>query len=327
MLQRDLTGLPKAHLHLHFEEGIRQGTLDEFARELGRPTPRMSGFTTFIEFDHLAQGAAEVMRTPAHLQRMVHEIAEDAAAQGCVWIEPAVWLPLHRTHIGPDEETLEILVDAARQATEATGVGIGFLIASNRNDPPNKAIEQARIAARWAGRGVVAFGLHNDESRFPPEPFAGAFDVAREAGLILTPHGGELAGPDSVAACIDVLHADRIQHGIRASEDEALMERLRETGTCLDVCPTSNIVLKSVASFDVHPLPVLLAAGVPVSLNADNPVMFDCTILSEYELARDVLGVSDAQLATIATDSVRASGAPADLKQNALGKIAEWIKP
>lgn len=324
-MARDVAALPKAHLHLHFEEGIRQSTLDEFARELGRPTPRMSGFTTFIEFDHLAQGAVEVMRTPAHLQRMVREIAEDAAAQGCVWIEPAVWLPLHRKYIGPDEQTLEILIDAADAATAATGVGIGFLIASNRNDPPADALEQARIAVRWSGRGVVAFGLHNDESRFAPEPFAEAFDIAREAGLILTPHGGELAGPDSVAACLDVLHADRIQHGIRASEDEALMERLRESDTCLDVCPTSNIVLKSVTGFDVHPLATLLAAGVPVSLNADNPVMFDCTILSEYELARDVLGVSDAQLADIARASVRASGAPANVKETALLDIGAWI--
>lgn len=324
-MARDIAALPKAHVHLHFEEGIRQSTLDEFARDLGRPTPRMSGFTTFIEFDHLAQGAVEVMRTPAHLQRMVHELAEDAAGQGCVWIEPAVWLPLHRKYIGPDEETLEILTDAALSATAATGVGIGFLIASNRNDPPHDAVEQARIAARWSERGVVAFGLHNDESRFAPEPFGPAFDIAREAGLVLTPHGGELAGPDSVAACLDVLHADRIQHGIRASEDEALMERLRESGTCLDVCPTSNVVLKSVANFDVHPLSTLLAAGVPVSLNADNPVMFDCTILSEYELARGVLGISDAQLADIARASVRASGAPAGLKQNALRDIDEWI--
>ncbi|MDO8383019.1 MAG: hypothetical protein Q7T17_08590, partial [Microbacterium sp.] len=171
---RMLATLPKAHLHLHFEESIRQETLDEFAVELGRPTPRMTGFESFIEFDHLAQAAVDVMRTPAHLRRMVHEMAEDAAAQGCVWIEPAVWLPLHRGYIGPDECTLEILIDAATDATAATGVGIGWMLAINRNQTLQDAVEQAQIARRWAGRGVVALGLHNDESRFAPEPFAPA---------------------------------------------------------------------------------------------------------------------------------------------------------
>ncbi|GAA2229143.1 adenosine deaminase [Herbiconiux moechotypicola] len=321
---RDLARLPKAHLHLHFEEGIRQSTLDEFATELGRPTPRMTGFETFIEFDHLAQAAVDVMRTPEHLRRMVLELAEDAAAHGCVWIEPAVWLPLHRRYIGPDELTLEILVDASREAAAQTGVGIGWLLATNRNDSPADAVEQARIAARWVDRGVVAFGLHNDESRFPPEPFAPAFDVAREAGLLLTPHAGELAGPESVRASIEVLGAHRVQHGIRAVEDPRLLELIVEREVCLDVCPTSNIVLKSVESYDVHPFGALLDAGVPCSLNADDPVMFGCDVLSEYELAREVLGFGDERMATIARTSLRASGAPADVVRKGLDDVDRW---
>jgi adenosine deaminase len=322
---RDLAVLPKAHLHLHFEEGIRQSTLDEFAEEFGVPTPRMKGFKDFIEFDHLAQAAVGVMRTPAHLQRMVREIAEDAAAQGCRWIEPAVWLPLHRGRMGSDEAALEILVDASVEATRATGVGIGWLIASNRNDSPADAVEQAKIAARWAGRGVVAFGLHNNEELYPPEPFVESFRVAADAGLLLTPHGGELAGPDSVRACVEVLGAHRVQHGIRAIEDPRLVDLLCEREVCLDVCPTSNIILKSVANLGVHPLPALLADGVQCSINADNPVMFDCDILSEYELGRSDLGLSDAALASAARASIRSSGAPTEVRDLALADIATWL--
>jgi adenosine deaminase len=323
--RRDLASLPKAHLHLHFEEGIRQQTLDEFAAHAAVPTPRMKGFRDFEEFDHLAQAAARVMRTPDQLARMVLEIAEDAATQGCTWIEPGVWLPLHRARIGPDEQTLEILVDAARGATAATGVGIGWLIAANRNDPPQDAVEQARLAAHWAGRGVVSFGLHNDENRFPPEVFAEAFRIAADAGLALTPHGGEFAGPESVRACVEVFGADRVQHGIHAAADPALLDLLRERGVCLDVCPTSNVVLGAVESLAVHPLPRLLGAGVACSVNADNPVMFDCTIVSEYELCRSAFGLSDAELAGIARASVRGSAAPADRAKAALTGIDAWL--
>jgi adenosine deaminase len=322
---RDLASLPKAHLHLHFEEGIRQQTLDEFAAQAGVPTPRMKGFRDFAEFDRLAQAAAGVMRTPEQLTRMVVEIAEDAATQGCTWIEPAVWLPLHRARIGADEQTLEILVDAARRATAATGVGIGWLIAANRNDPPPDAVEQAGLAARWAGRGVVSFGLHNDENRFPPEVFAEAFRIAADAGLTLTPHGGEFAGPESVRACVEVFGADRVQHGIHAASDPVLLDLLRERGVGLDVCPTSNVVLGAVESLGAHPLPRLLGAGVACSINADNPVMFDCTIASEYELCRSAFALSDAQLADVARASVAGSAAPADRVKAALTGIDAWL--
>ena len=178
---RDLAQLPKAHLHLHLEGGIRPTTLAQLADHHGMPRPRVTGFADFTEFDTMYQAACAVLKTPEDLARLVFEIAEDAAAFGCRWVEPAVWLPLHRSRLGADEEILEMLVESAARATEATGVGIGYLIASDRNLAPDDAVEQARIAARWAGRGVVAFGLHNDERRFAPDAFAPAFDIARDA--------------------------------------------------------------------------------------------------------------------------------------------------
>lgn len=198
MTTRDLARLPKAHLHLHLEGGMRPATLADLASAHGLPTPDVTGFTDFVSFDALYQAACDVLRTPADLARLVHELAEDAAAAGCLWMEPAVWPPLHASRLGEPEAVLEILVDAARSATAATGVGIGYLIAADRNRPVAEAQELAALAARWAGRGVVAFGLHNDESRFAPEPFAAAFATARRAGLLAAPHAGELAGPASV---------------------------------------------------------------------------------------------------------------------------------
>src|ERR1700720_2478630 len=140
------------------------------------------------------------------------------------------------------------------------------MVSANRVHPPAEAMTLARLAARYAGHGVVAFGLADDETRGRPEPFALAFAVARAAGLISAPHAGEHGGPESVRGALDTLGARRIQHGVRAAEDPSLLARLAAEEVCLDVCPTSNVQLRVVPNFAQHPLPRLLAAGVQVSL-------------------------------------------------------------
>ena len=164
--------------------------------------------------------------------------------------------------------------------------GVGLMVSANRVYPPADAVALAHLAAHHAGRGVVAFGLADDEMRGPPEPFAAAFAIARTAGLISAPHAGEHGGPDSVRGALDTLAARRIQHGVRAAEDPALLERLAAEEVCLDVCPTSNVQLRVVSSYTEHPLRKLLDAGVQVSLNADDPLFFGSGVLGEYELAR-----------------------------------------
>jgi adenosine deaminase len=199
------------------------------------------------------------------------------------------------------------------------------MVSSNRTRPPEEAVALARLAERYAGRGVVAFGLADDETKGRPEPFAEAFDIARAAGLIPSPHAGEHGGPDSVRAALDALGARRIQHGVRSAEDPQLLRRLADSDVCLDVCPTSNVQLRVVESLAVHPLLALLDAGVNVSLNADDPLFFGSGILAEYELARHAFGLDDATLAHIAACSLRASGAPAPLKSKALADVAAWL--
>ena len=149
--------------------------------------------------------------------------------------------------------------------------------------------------------------------------------MARDAGLLSCPHAGELDGPASVWRALDALDADRIQHGVRAIEDPALLARLAADEVCLDVCPTSNVCLKVVPSIEEHPLPQLLDAGIRCSLNGDDPLFFGASLLEEYELCRERLGLSDEQLATIARSSIDASGAPAGLKADARAGIDAWL--
>jgi adenosine deaminase len=140
-----------------------------------------------------------------------------------------------------------------------------------------------------------------------------------------TPHAGELAGPESVHEALDRLGADRIQHGVRAVEDPALVERLAAEGICLDVCPTSNLLLSVVDDLAHHPLPALLEAGVTCSLNADDPLLFGPGLSEEYELCRAGMGLSDAALAAVARSSLQASGAPRELVRAAGAGIDRWL--
>jgi adenosine deaminase len=205
------------------------------------------------------------------------------------------------------------------------GIGVGLMPAGDRTLDPAIAVEQAELAASHAGRGVVAFGLSNDEAIGPLEHYADAFAVAREAGLLCTPHAGELAGPDQVAFALDVLGADRIEHGVRAVEDVELVRRLADAGVCLDVCLTSNVMLSVVADAAEHPLPALLDAGVRCTVNTDDSLLFGPGLLDEYELARDAFGLDDAALAAIARTSIEASGAPERTKREAAAGIDAWL--
>ncbi len=306
---------------------MRPSTLVDLSEHYGAPPPAPpdGSFETFIR---LYRAAAAVLRTPDDYVRLVHEVVEDAAADGVVWLEPAEWLAPgqpERIGLADAQAVLDLLLLAAGQASARTGVAVGLMVSTNRTRPPEDAVALARLAERYAGRGVVSFGLADDETKGRPEPFAAAFDIARTAGLIASPHAGEHGGPDSVRGALDALGARRIQHGVRSTEDPELLRRLADSDVCLDVCPTSNVQLRVVESLAAHPLPALLDAGVNVSLNADDPLFFGSGVLAEYELARHSFGLDDATLARIAASSIRASGAPADLKVTALAGIGRWL--
>ena len=271
---RDLQALPKAHLHLHLEGGMRPTTLRERCDFYGVEVPQIRGFGSFTAFADTYLAACDVLRTDDDLDQLVRECIEDAAAAGAVWIELAFHPAHHRPRFGTDEHIVELVLAAMADASAATGVGSGLMLSADRTKSPAEGVELAELAARFAGRGVVAFGLANDEVVGPPEPYAEGFAVARAAGLLSTPHAGELCGPESVIGALDALGADRIQHGVRAIEDPALVARLADQGVCLDVCPTSNLALSVVDRLEDHPLAALLAAGVRCSVNADDPLLF-----------------------------------------------------
>ena len=322
---RDLKALPKAHLHLHLEGGMRPGTLTELADGYGVPVPQIRGFGSFSVFASTYLAACDVLRTEADFGRLIDETLDDAVDSGAVWVEVAFHPAHHRPRFGTDEQIVEMVLAALSSAAERTGVGAGLMVSADRTKPPADAVELAKLAIAYADRGVVAFGLANDEVLGPPEPYAEAYAIARAGGLLSTPHAGELCGPESIRGALDALGADRIQHGVRSVEDPELVRRLADEGVCLDVCPTSNLALGVIEHMADHALPALLDAGVPCSINADDPLLFGPGLLEEYQLCRDELGLDDDALARVATASVEASAAPSEIRARALDGITTWL--
>jgi len=304
---------------------MRPSTLAELADGYGMTVPETSGYGDFPAFSAMYKTAATVIRSDEDLARVVSEVVEDAALDGAVWIEPSFQPRMHADTFGSIDAVIDIIVGAASDAATRFGIGVGLMIAGDRTEPPEHASENARLAVKYADRGVVSFGLASDEAIGRPEWFVDSFDIAREGGLLSTPHAGELAGPESIVVALDTLGADRLQHGVRAVEDPALVDRLSASTVCLDVCPSSNVMLRVVDSYADHPLAQLLDAGVRCSVNADDSLLFGPGLLDEYELCRTEFGFDDERMATVARSSIEASGASSEQIASGLLAIDDWL--
>ncbi|MGW6985576.1 adenosine deaminase [Streptomyces sp. NPDC054932] len=333
---RDLTLLPKAHLHLHFTGSMRPSTLLELADKYGVRLPdaltageppklRATDERGWFRFQRLYDAARSCLREPDDIRRLVREAAEEDVRDGSGWLEiqvdPTSYAPL----LGGMIPAVEIILDAVDAASRETGLGMRVLIAANRMKHPLDARTLARLAVRYADRGIVGFGLSNDERRGMARDFDRAFAIAREGGLLAAPHGGELTGPSSVRDCLDDLHASRIGHGVRAAEDPRLLKRLADRQITCEVCPASNVALGVYERPEDVPLRTLFEAGVPMALGADDPLLFGSRLAAQYEIARRHHAFTDAELAELARQSVRGSAAPDDVQAKLLAGIDHWL--
>ncbi|WP_084714008.1 adenosine deaminase [Streptacidiphilus rugosus] len=334
--RRDVRLLPKAHLHLHFTGSMRPATLLELAEKHGVRLPealssgepprlRATDERGWFRFQRLYDAARSVLRDEDDIRRLVREAAEDERADGSGWLEIQVDPTSYAPRLGGLIPALELVLDAVDEASRESGVGIRVLVAANRMKHPLDARTLARLAVRFADRGVVGFGLSNDERRGLARDFDRAFRIATEAGLLAAPHGGELAGPESVRSCLDDLGARRVGHGVRAAESPVLMRRLAEEQITCEVCPASNVALGVYEQQEDVPLRRLFDAGVPLALGADDPLLFGSRLAAQYELARDSHGFTDEELAELARQSVRASRAPEPARVSLLSGIDAWL--
>jgi adenosine deaminase len=328
--------LPKAHLHLHFAGSMRHATLLELADRDGinlppglsdEWPPQLSAADEkgWFRFQRLYDVGRSVLRTPDDIRRLVLEAAQDDREDGSVWTEIQVDPSGYANKFGGITEFTELVLDAVADASTATGLQMSVVIAANRTRHPLDARTLARLAAKFAHRGVHGFGLSNDERRGDTVDFEPAFAIAERAGLKLMPHGGELRGPAHIRTVIDTLHPNRLGHGVRAAEDKELLRELVAGGVALEVCPASNVALGVYTSINDVPIRELKAAGARIALGSDDPLLFGTRLADQYALLRAAQNFTDEELADLARDSIEASYAPAELKQCALADIEAWL--
>ncbi|TMA57015.1 MAG: adenosine deaminase family protein [Deltaproteobacteria bacterium] len=298
----DLAALPKAEVHIHLEGTIRPATLDELCRRSGLTVRRK--FSDLNGFIQTISGAWATMMNAGDYGRLVREYCAEAVRNGIRYAE---------LELVPGGRPYDCLGEAVEAAARQRDVVVRFVAGLNRD----LSLELAWMMLE-AAKGVpevVAVGLGGAENGFPPEPFAALFAEARRRGLRSAPHAGAL----------DALGAERIQHGVRSVEDPALMAELAARGVPLAVCPTSNLRLGVVPSLDAHPLRRLWEAGVPVSVNTDDPGFFGCDLVGEYAIAGRLLGLDREGYARLARNAVESSFAPEGVKAELRGGIADWL--
>jgi aminodeoxyfutalosine deaminase len=289
---------PKIELHVHLEATLRPATLLRLAGRNGVRLPadteeELREVLRFTDFQHFIE--AWIATTPVlcrydDFRSAVVDYAEQVAPMGCVYLE-GIFSPAEPVRRGTGwQEVFEGYCDGAAEARERHGVEVRLTPEATRNFQPQEGEEVARWAVRYRDRGVVGLGLGGSEDCFPPEPFAPAFAVARAGGLGSVPHAGEVAGPASVRGALEALHADRLRHGVRAVEDPGLLRELADRRICCDVTPIGNVRTGIVPSLAAHPLPRLVAAGVPCSISTDDPALMD-TSLEQDCAAAESLGL------------------------------------
>ena len=292
---------PKAELHLHLEGSLEPETLhkldpaaDIFAlRELYH-------YADFDGFLKAFAAVSKLLRTPADYALVTRRLLDRLAAQNVRYAEITIAAGV----VLWKQQAFAPIFDAIADAAAGSPVRVRWILDAVRQFGPEPAMTVAGWAAERIGRGVIAVGIGGSEERGPAGWFADMFSFARAAGLRLTAHAGETAGPESVWAALEI-GAERIGHGLAADRDPRLLAHLAGRRIPLEICLTSNLVTGAVARLEDHPIRRLYDAGVPIALATDDPAMFRCTLTGEYQLAATHFGFSESELRGIAENSFR----------------------
>jgi adenosine deaminase len=316
-----LHALPKAELHQHLDGSVRPETAVELAQGIGVSLSLEDARGAMVGPERCADQAElltffdlpiTLLQTADALERVTAELVEDLTADGITYAEIR-WAPrLHLARGLGVAEVIEAVAKGVARAAALHGPGtplIGLIVTAMRSHPPAANAELARIAGEF-GPPVVGFDLAGPEAVWPAPPHAIAFATAREEGLGLTAHAGEVAGPQRVAEVLD-FGVRRVAHGVTAAEDPALIELLRARDITLDLCPTSNVQAGVVPSLSAHPLAGLHRAGVSVTISTDDRTVTGTTLTREMARSATEMGLTDGELAAIALNAFDRAFAPA----------------
>jgi aminodeoxyfutalosine deaminase len=311
-----IAGLPKVELHVHHVGSASPRIVAELAARHEGDTAvpadpsALADYFAFRDFRHFVDiylSVVDLIRDDEDVRTLTFEVARELARQQVRYAELTI-TPYSSVKRGiPAPEFCAAIEDARRGARDEFGIELRWCFDIPGEAGLPAAEETLRIALEEKPDGLISFGLGGPEIGVPRPQFQPVFDRARAAGLRSVPHAGETTGPETIWDSLNVLGAERIGHGISAAQDPVLMAHLADRGIPLEVCPTSNVRTRAVASLDEHPLPALVAAGVPVSINSDDPPMFGTTLEEEYAVAARLLDLDAKGVAALARAAVQHS--------------------
>jgi aminodeoxyfutalosine deaminase len=328
--------LPKAELHVHHVGSASARIVGELAERHPGVVPsdpdELKAFFAFRDFAHFIDvylAVVDLVRTPEDVRLLTYEVAREMAGTQRIRYAELTCTPY--TSVLPHDPDKGMAIEAYTEAIEDARVAaerdFGLVLRWIYDIPGESGLPAADATLDYALNhrvdALVGFGLGGPEIGVDRAQFRPHFDAARTAGLRSVPHAGETTGPETVWDSLRHLGAERIGHGTSSSEDPELLTYLAEHGIALEVCPSSNVATRAVASLEQHPLGAFVDAGVTVTINSDDPPMFGTTLNQEYAVAADLLGLDEAGLADLARAAVRASFAPDDVKERLLGEIDE----
>jgi adenosine deaminase/aminodeoxyfutalosine deaminase len=289
-----------SELHLHLEGTVDRKTLMMLDPCVARErVDEIWSFTDFAGFLECFKFIAQRLRGPADYALITRRMIEALALHGVTYAEVTLGAGVVLWRGFNFGTVWRAIREAQREAQAEWPVEVQWNLDAIRQFGPDHVMDVARIAAKCVGDGAISFGIGGDELRGPASGFRDAYLYAKDAGLRLTAHAGETDGPESIRAALDI-GAERIGHGIRAVDDPELMRRLRDERIPLEICITSNVRTGAVTSLAAHPVRKLFDAGVPITLNTDDPGVFETDLRREFTLARNVFGFSENELAEIA---------------------------
>lgn len=322
--------LPKAEVHVHIEGCFEADTLEKWAQEAGvampRPKERLFEFRALADFLEFLDWASSLAGSHARVAELAYQFARRLARDGTLYAD-AIINPTHWHAWQGRTRALIDALDAGFREAEQDGLPpVGLCISLLRTQSAQAAADLVDALIDWRHPRVVALSVDGNEAaagRTGPR-FAEAFRRAGQAGLKRTVHAGESSGPEGVVDAIELLGADRIDHGVRAIEDRAVVDLLVRRGTPIGICPTSNLSLRVYPGIDAHPVERLRQAGVRLSLNTDDPSLLGTTLPAEYALVANHFGWDATVLKDVARTSIEASFANDDLKADMLAKLARF---
>lgn len=310
-LPASISSLTKAELHLHLEGSIQPPTVCALTERYGIPLTqdevrRRYTYGDFASFINAFKWVTSFLREPRDYGLIAHDLAEHLLLQGVVYAEVTLSIGVMLLRKQRPEANFEAILQST-EPFSARGLRLNWVFDAARQFGAEAAMEVVAAAKRCGSKKIVAFGIGGDEMSVATREFRPVYDRAANNGLHLLIHAGEVGGPEKIREAIELLHVERIGHGIAAAQDPALMDLLRDRRIPLEICPVSNICTRALAnqlknqdaSLLDHPLPQLWRHGIPIVLSTDDPAMFHTTLLSEYENAAK-MGMNALELAQLA---------------------------